>query len=85
MRYIDTPEVKVEEAYAPHHTYKFTGPCRVTGKPHSVTVDGPKLFKFRQTNDLADLGLDANGREFVLSGTSPEGWDQLFGGGCDES
>ena len=61
------------------HTYTFTGPCRVTGRDHSVTMAGANLFRFRQTDDITDLGLDADWREFVITGTSPEGWQQLFG------
>lgn len=79
MRYIDTPNVRVEENYSPEHTYTFTGPCAVTGEQYSVTVAGPNLFRFRQTNSVMDLGLDADDREFVMTGTSPKGWAQLFG------
>ena len=32
------------------------------------------LFRFRQTDNIFDLGLDAEGREFVITGISPEGW-----------
>ena len=79
MRYIDSSSVCIEESYSPIHTYTFTGPCRVTGQDHSVTIDSAKLFQFRQTDDIMDLGLDADDREFVISGASPEGWKQLFG------
>ena len=79
MRYIDSPRVRVEESYSPTHTYTFTGPCCVTGHDYSVTIAGANLFRFRQTDNIADLGLDADGREFVMTGISPEGWGQLFG------
>jgi len=51
----------------------------VTGRDYSVTIAGANLFRFRQTDNIADLGLDADGREFVMTGTSPEGWEQIFG------
>jgi hypothetical protein len=79
MRYIDSSNVRVEESYSPIHTYTFTGPCLVTGQDHSVTIAGANLFRFRQTDDIMDLGLDADDREFVISGSSPEGFNQLFG------
>ena len=76
---MDSPSVRIEESYSPTHTYTITGPCRVTGQDHSVTINGSNLFRFRQSGDVMDLGLDADGREFVISGASPEGWKQLFG------
>jgi len=79
MRYIYSPNVTCEEEYSPNHIYTFTGPCVVTGKPYSVTIIAENLFKFRQTDEILDTGLDEDGREFVISGTTPEGWKQLFG------
>lgn len=83
MRYIDSPKVRVTENFSPSHTYTFTGPCVVTGEAYSVTIAGANLFAFRQSDNVLDLGLNADDREFVMSGTSPKGWDQLFGGGED--
>ena len=61
-------------------TYTFTGPCRVTGKPYTVTIPGAELFDLNQGLTIQDAlrSLDASQREFVLSGTSPEGWEKLF-------
>lgn len=79
MRYIDSPNIRYEESFSPIHTYTFTGPCRVTGESYSVTIKGENLFKFRQTDNIADLCLDSDDREFIISGTSPKGWIQIFG------
>ena len=69
------------EAYEPEHTYTFTGPCLVTGDSYSVTVKGSELFDFRRTGSIMMLkSLSAGDREFLISGTSPRGWDKLFGG-----
>ena len=55
--------------------------CRVTGTPWSVTVykedyDAWKGGKYAQD---AFPYLTADEREFIISGTSPEGWEKLFG------
>ena len=77
-RHID--RLKYTEAYGEQgHTYTFTGPCRVTGEEYSVTGKGPELFRMRQTNSIMALkSLDSGDREFLISGTSPKGWDKLF-------
>ena len=53
------------------------GPCRITDKDYSVEIKGENLFRFRQTDNVLDLGLDVDDREFVISGTSPEGWSEI--------
>lgn len=78
MRYIDSPKCKCTEVYEPEHKYTFSGPCRVTGETHSVTIAAKNLFDFRQTDDIMTTGLNADDREFVMSGISPKGWEQLF-------
>ena len=62
-------------------TYTFTGPCRVTGKPYTLTIHGSELFDLNQGLPVQDAlrSLDADQREFVMSGTSPEGWKKIFG------
>jgi|TARA_R110002051_G_scaffold309072_1_gene381477 hypothetical protein len=78
-RYIDTG-CTYAEAYEPEHTYTFTGPCLVTGDNYSVTVKGPELFDFRRTGSIMMLkSLCAGDREFLITGTSPAGWEKLFG------
>ena len=69
-----------EEIYEPEHAYRFTGPCVVTGKPYTVTIPGPALFRLRQGDYIQDACpmLSPEDREFILTGTSPEGWNQMF-------
>ena len=77
-RYIDT-SLTYTEVYEPTHTYTFSGPCLVTGEDYSVTVKGEELHEMRRTNSIMALrSLDAGDREFLISGTSPKGWDKLF-------
>lgn len=62
------------------HTYIFTGPCSVTGKPVSVAVKSEELFAYRQ-GALAQDAFISNSddeREFLITGTSAEGWNMLF-------
>lgn len=78
-RYIDTG-CTYAEIYEPEHTYTFTGPCLVTGDDYSVTVKGPELYDFRRTGSIMMLkSLCAGDREFLINGTSPDGWEKLFG------
>ena len=78
-RYIDAG-CSYTESYEPTHTYTFSGPCLVTGEEYSVTVKGEELFEMRNTNSMMALrSLAAGDREFLISGTSPKGWEQLFG------
>jgi hypothetical protein len=60
----------------------FHAPCRVTGKWHRT----PLLAKEAVAAFLAGAlvqdafpDLDPREREFLISGTSPEGWRQAFG------
>jgi len=73
QRYIDS-HCTYTEVYEPEHAYVFTGPCQFSGKDYSVEIKGENLFRFRQTDSIYDLGLDADDREFVMNGISPEGW-----------
>lgn len=78
-RYVETYE-------AGKHVYVFTGPCVVTGKPYTVKVPAPGLFKLRQGALVQDAfpDLSFGDREFIVTGTSPEGWKQLFPDGEDD-
>ena len=61
------------------HTYTFTSPCTFTGKPYSVTVLGSELFVYNQTGSITSFAsLSLSDREFIISGTSPEGWDLMM-------
>ena len=78
-RFIDT-HCRYTEVYEPEHIYTFTGDCQVTGVPYSVSVKGSELFEMRQTGSMMMLkSLCAGDREFLMTGTSPQGWTQLFG------
>ena len=78
-RFIDT-HCRYTETYEPEHVYTFTGDCKVTGAPYSVNVKGAELFQMRQTGSMMMLkSLCAGDREFLMTGTSPAGWTQLFG------
>ena len=62
-------------------TYTFTGPCRVTGEDYTLTIKGAELFDLNYGKPIQEAlhSLDAEQREFVISGTSPKGWEKLFG------
>ena len=85
--FLESPDVKYQEGYTPEHTYAFTGPCVVTGKPQSVTVKGPDLYRFHRGAHIQDAfpELKAGDREWLKSGISDEGWRRKFGDpGCDD-
>ena len=75
--YIDQCQYK--ELFNPHR-YQFTGPCVITGNPHTVTIPGPALFRLRQGDHIQNAcpTLSEDDQEFILTGVSPEGWDQMF-------
>ena len=81
MRYMDSGCTYTEDfTEGEGHTYTFTGTCCVTGEEHSVKVNGPELFAFRQSDSIMALeSLTPADREFLISGTSPEGWELMFG------
>lgn len=85
MRYADNFCTYTEQ-YEPEHTYTFTGPCIVTGKPYSVTVKAAELYQYRRGAYAQDAfkSLSADDREFLISGSSPEGWKLLWGNDEDE-
>jgi hypothetical protein len=79
MRYINSNCTYTEDHA--EGTYTFTGPCRVTGDDYSVTIPGHELWDLNQGEPIMCLkSLDAGDREFVMTGTSPKGWEQLFEG-----
>lgn len=61
---------------------KVTGNCYVTGEEYSVVVEKADLFDYIYNGKFAQDAfpyLSAEDREFLISGTSPEGWKLLFG------
>ena len=72
----------LEVSEEPGDRVRLSGRCVVTGKPYSVVVP------LRGAIDYFELGrniaeafpdLPKPEREFLISGTSPEGWVHLFG------
>lgn len=56
------------------------GQCRVTRKPYQVVLPTEGLNRWLQ-GDLIQValpGVSADDREFLVSGTSPEGWAKMF-------
>ena len=80
MRYLDHCKYTEQRDEHGEHTYTFSGPCVVTGKPYSVTVKGHDLYRYRQGALIQDAfpSLSADDREFLMTGMSPEGWNQAM-------
>lgn len=79
MNYADKFCTYTEDPKA--QTYTFSGVCRQTGKPYSVTVPAKELFAYRQGESIqkAMPSVSRDDREFLMSGYSPEGWNAVFG------
>lgn len=80
MRYANSCCTYEEEFKDGVHVYIFTGKCIKTGKPYSVRVPGPGLYKYNQGAYIQDAfpEMSADDREFLMSGLSPEGWALAF-------
>jgi hypothetical protein len=67
----------------PDGRLRLSGLCAVTGKKYSVVVplEGAIAY-FTQGAHIGEAfpELPREDREFLISGTSPEGWTRLFGG-----
>jgi hypothetical protein len=62
-------------------TMTITKRCVQTGKNYSVTVDDDAFFRW-VNGELAQRAfpnMNPADREFLISGISPEGWQQIFG------
>jgi len=57
------------------------GRCKITNKIHEcwVPTGGLEAWQRGEKIQLAMNGVSAGDREFLISGISPDGWDQLFG------
>lgn len=63
-------------------TVTLSGPCIVTKKEYSVTVPEVGYRQWATGNALIQKALPSvskDDREFLISGTSPEGWNAMFG------
>ena len=66
----------------PGDRVRLSGRCVVTGKPYSVVVPlSGAIDYFERGRNIAEAfpDLPKPEREFLISGTSPEGWIELFG------
>jgi hypothetical protein len=60
---------------------RLSGPCVITGKLFSVVVSHAGAHNYFNGCSLAREAfpeLSKEEREFLISGVSPEGWQQLF-------
>ena len=65
----------------PGDRVRLSGRCVVTGKPYSLVVPlNGAIGYFECGGNIAEAfpDLPKPEREFLISGTSPEGWTQLF-------
>jgi len=65
----------------PGDRVRLSGRCVVTGKPYSVVVPlSGAIDYFERGCNIAEAfpDLPKPEREFLICGTSPEGWIQLF-------
>ena len=66
----------------PDNRIRLSGPCTVTGKEYSVVVSREGFIAYFEGQQLAQDSfpeLSREEREFLISGTSPEGWKRLVG------
>jgi len=59
---------------------QISGPCYITGKMHSVIVPRDGYNAWQRGAFIQDALRDVSPetREFLISGVSPEGWNQLY-------
>lgn len=56
-------------------------PCIVTGKPYTVFVKSQDFTDWKERRKLAQEAfsyLSKEDREFIISGISPEGWEEML-------
>lgn len=60
---------------------QISGPCTVTGKWHyvQVPIEGYNRWKSGELIQKALPEVSKEDREFLISGCSPAGWQQLWG------
>lgn len=78
MRYADTYCTYVE-AFNPHR-FIYTGQCRVNNSLYTVEIPAEELYAYRQGAMAQDAfkSLSADEREFLISGSTPSGWFEMF-------
>ena len=62
-------------------TVLIKGNCIVTGKPYEVKTENKCFIDYMNGALLQDAfpNLSIDDREFLKTGYSPEGWNQIFG------
>ena len=73
--------INLEVSEEPGGRVRLSGRCAVTGKSYSVVVPFKGAVDyFERGRNIAEAfpDLPKPEREFLISGTSPEGWIQLF-------
>lgn len=85
--YIDSGMCKCTEKYEPEHLYCYSGPCSVTGEPITIEIPAQGLFNIRQGMGIKEAlpEMNANDREFILTGISAKGWEKIFGKNPEEN
>jgi hypothetical protein len=61
--------------------FAISKPCVVTGKPYTVFVNSQDFTDWSERKKLAQEAfpyLSKEDREFIISGISPDGWDEMF-------
>jgi hypothetical protein len=59
----------------------ITKKCQITGEVYSVTAESEDLERYKNGEGLIQNifpYLNAGDREFIKTGISPKGWDNLF-------
>ena len=71
------PNLRVVETEG---TYRVRGSCMVTGKEYEATYPKDGVVRWLDGAHIQDAMPDvsAGDREFLISGISPAGWEQLF-------
>ena len=60
---------------------EITKNCVVTQKPYTVFVNSQDFTDWRERRKLAQEAfsyLSKEDREFIISGISPDGWEEMF-------
>ena len=66
----------------PNFNYKFCGTCVVTKEYYETPEVKPEdLFRWNNGTHVQDAFpyLSSGDREFIISGVSPKGWEEMFG------
>ena len=67
--------------YPAPNLVSIVAPCRVTGEKYELVVNRAAYQKWQDGALIQNVfpEMDKADREFLISGTSPKGWKELFG------